>query len=281
MWRLSLLELPGLAEAVQHRNSCVPERVPLLSLMRPRSCSAIHVDLGRQGSSRSQSMGSCSSKGSIRSSFEYDADGLSSGARSPSDGVHKMRVRLDRNQVVRLYCYTFQGDRSVAFGLGAPWSELRDYYGGDRLSGLLRLLHDLREWSPSPDQLALEPLRSQVFGKHRPPGLFRVLFGKWLAPWRKTWTFTTRELTYMAAVLGELVRLLEQGQKPDLAKMYELRQELCACRSLIEDRCFGMPEIKRARWLEHFWQAPWVTPVRLQEVVTELPHSDPETRRSA
>ncbi len=57
-----------------------------------------------------------------------------------------MKVYLDKQFILRLYCYTFQAERSIAFALGAEWSGLREYYAGERAEGARTFFNELQQF---------------------------------------------------------------------------------------------------------------------------------------
>src|SRR5262249_4722860 len=157
---------------------------------------------------------------------------------------------------MQLYCYTFQAERSLAFALGAPWNEFREYYQGEqRLAGVKRLrqrVQDILEHY----QVTVTPITREEFGRNLPSfGLFRYLFGRWISNRKKYWSFSSQEISFAALTLNSLVNVLETSGRPDQEFLISLRMDLCSFRSMLEERCYGLAEIHHARWLEHFWQA--------------------------
>jgi hypothetical protein len=198
-----------------------------------------------------------------------------------------MRISLDKTFVLELYCYSYQGERSIHFALGREWAELLDYYRDARIDGLKSVAHRLNALISKyglgtfvsrvqePGSRKAAPARELVVH------LYRHSFGKWLGPWKSHWYFSDRELGFMAAALNDLVSMLESGSRPSQEEIVALRMDLCQSRSTIEDHCYAVPEIKRALDLEHFWSADWLPSVTLTDILGDAPEGQPPARKSA
>ncbi|HXG09154.1 MAG TPA: hypothetical protein VNK04_05135 [Gemmataceae bacterium] len=200
-----------------------------------------------------------------------------------------MKVRLDKGFILRLYCYSYQAERSIHYALGREWAELLNYYRGERFDGVRSVADYLNKLVARNGLEGLVRTAKERLPHAVPPGpvrelfvhLYRFLVGRWVARWQKRWSFSDQELCFMAATLNGLVRVLESATRPDPQDLISLRLDLCWCRSMIEDRCYGLLEIKRAREIEHYWQEDRITPVKLTDILGESLQEQPSTRRSA
>lgn len=189
-------------------------------------------------------------------------------------------VKLNKAFLLELYCYSRQGERSIAFGLGADWSELREYYRGERSEGLRNLAVRMGRVLDQ-NGIRSRSWQREEADRHWPSlGLLQYLFGKLIVRWKTWWSFSEEELSLMAFSLHTLLQVLELPSKPDVEALVDLRMNLCLSNYIIEKRGHGLPDFDRARWLEHFYQADWITPVRMADILGE--HSEkPPTRKSA
>jgi hypothetical protein len=193
-----------------------------------------------------------------------------------------MKTPLDKPFVIEMYAYTFQGERSIAFALGAPWDELRAFYQGERIAGLKSFNIAVHERLNRQQVKCLCLNRNQISLYPSPVRLHQYLFGKWVSRWKRQWSFPAEAICFMATALDSLVHHLESETRPDQNDLIALRMDLCTSRSIIEDRCYGLAELALARRLEHFWQADWITPVTLQDLLAGGPdQTKPAERKSA
>jgi hypothetical protein len=193
-----------------------------------------------------------------------------------------MKIRLDKEMILKLYSYTFQGERSIAFALGAPWPELLDYYRGRRLEKLKRFTDYFLDQTLH-QGIAGPPLRGKELARYAPSyGIFQYFFGKWVSQWKRRWPFYPQMICFMASALQSLVKTLETEARPDQQALIDLRIDLCLSRSAIEDRCYGLPALEVARRIEHFWQADWRMPLTLEEILEQSPVREvPPTKKIA
>jgi hypothetical protein len=178
-----------------------------------------------------------------------------------------VKIKLGKQFILRLYCYTYQAERSVGFALGANWAEFLEYYSGERIGGLKQLSEEIQEVLAR-NGLNRAPVTREEAARVVPSvNLFRYLLGPSINRRRAYWSLCDTEIRFMSSRLNELVGVLSSDQRPAPDTLISLRMDLCLCRSAIEIHCYGLPEIRRAQHLEHFWQADWITPVRLADIV--------------
>jgi hypothetical protein len=194
-----------------------------------------------------------------------------------------MKVRLNKELVLKLYCHTFQGERSIAFALGAPWPELRQYYLGERITALRTFTTSFNEmvvrWGCA---LALQG-REKLGPYGQPVNLFQYVFGKWITKWQNQWSFSAQVVCFQASALNALVKVLDSDIRPGQEELISLRMDLCQSRSWIEDRCYGLAELTLARRIEHFWRADWISPpLKVEDILANKPEAYlPITKKSA
>jgi hypothetical protein len=193
-----------------------------------------------------------------------------------------MKLKFEKDLVIQLYCFTLQGERSIAFALGAPWPELRAYYVGARVDALKRFTQRFGEWLAR-QGISYPTLRSSELGPAFPSvGLWQYLLGKWMANRKSQWTFAASAAWIMASALRSLVQVLDSEVRPDQELLISLRIDLCTSRTMIENRCYGLTELKRARRIEHFWQADWIPSLKIEEILGKQMLPDgPAAKKSA
>jgi len=172
---------------------------------------------------------------------------------------------LSKELLLAVYGCCRQAERSVDFALGSAkqWQGLRDYYDEAKRSAVRRVVRDLREkGAPSAAKLTRERLeRAEI-----------VSLVPWLVRWlgnrgRTTWRFSGEQVAFLHGTLERFQETLECGAPPGAAELIELRMDLHACETLIEQRLVGVADLETARGIEHFCQAPHLRTVSLQELV--------------
>jgi hypothetical protein len=177
-----------------------------------------------------------------------------------------MWIPIPKELIIQLYCYSRQAERSVDAALWTTWAELRDYYGEEKLAAIRLLIGKLRSLSPT--SAASPPSSGEEITKAvSSPSLFRVLFGGWIAAWKKVYLFTHREISFMAVTLNCLFHTLRATDRPTNEALIALRMDLHACEYLIECRCYGLPQLVRAVRIEHFNQARHLVPVKMDDLI--------------
>lgn len=210
-----------------------------------------------------------------------------------------MTIKLHRDLVLQLYCHFFQAERSLHRVLGSAWCELREYYHGGRLQAFdlfrvlfFKTLSDSGLFFTCPAVQLQErdlvadgsPISNEPFAfvgqRFPPPGRmgrwlfpvtdsFKSLFGRYIARWKKRWSFPAREILFLAATLDSIFHFLHSRKRPRQNHLISLRMAICDCRTYIEWRCVGLLDLQRLHRLEHFQQTEWVTPVRISDVVSD------------
>ncbi len=172
---------------------------------------------------------------------------------------------LSRKVLLAVYGCCRQAERSVDFALGGAeqWQGLRDYYDEVKRSAVRRVTWDLREKDgASPGRPTRRRLERSVI----------VPLVLWPFRWignrgRRTWRFSKEQVAFLHGILEQFQEALDQSEPPAAADLIGLRMDLHACATLIERRLVGVAELKTARQIEHFCQAPHLRTVSLQDLV--------------
>ena len=158
----------------------------------------------------------------------------------------KKMVRLERDLLLKLCCYFYQAMRSVHRAHGGDWPGFLEYYAQGRSDAIRGLIAELHQRAGSLDLLRFSrPAQARLQGLAF-PGEIRVLYEPWLTRWKRSWCFTERQIHFMASSLQTLLDLLEIPTKPRVDVLISLRHGPVRAAGIIEGRCLGMPELKRA-----------------------------------
>jgi hypothetical protein len=192
-----------------------------------------------------------------------------------------MRIPLEKSTVLKLFCFLREAERSVHRAITDPWPEFRDYYRPAKIAALQRLAATLGEalGSDFPAQGLIS--REQAGKSISSPGIFRYYLGHLIATRKSAWTFPVPAVAFMAVTLNRLVTLVEATQKPDPSVLISLRMDCCASEWMIESRCHGLPELRRARRIDHFHRTEWLPYVTLSDILGEDYLEETPTRQSA
>ncbi len=192
-------------------------------------------------------------------------------------------IQIEKPFLLRLYCYLQQAERSVHRPLCNHWSDFQQYYKPARAAAIESLLARLdqlipqRRSSPPPD-------KAEVFRNVPEPGMFRVFFGRWLTRGKTSFPFTAEEIAFIALTLETLLHFLDQTEKPAMDTLVTLRMDFCQAGGNIDWRCYGLEELRRASFIEHFDRTEWYPHLQLWEILGEPPPdvaSSPSTAKDA
>ena len=179
-----------------------------------------------------------------------------------------MRISLDRRTVIELYCTCRQAERSLhrACDPNNAWSKLQAYYDKIRRDAVQRLLGRILARLPVACQVTPPPDMNQVTAA---PTSWRKLFGPYLARWTKDWWFPGQEVGFIAAKLEGLLTLLCSPARPEAELLIGRRQEMLACQLIIDARCVGLRELRRARATAHFDQQPGNPGIEISDLLPD------------
>jgi hypothetical protein len=181
-----------------------------------------------------------------------------------------VNCRLAKDSAVGLYCWCRQAERSIDFALtggSAQWSKFTEYYDDRKRAGMASALEELKALGvhllnpPAHEKVAYLSLWSP----------FLYLLKRMRNRSRAAWVFSKEELAFIYSVLDKFFRTLDSRAKPDQEFLIQLRMRLYDCQWIIGKHLCGLPELARAAYVEHFCQAPQLTPVTLEEMGIRLP----------
>jgi hypothetical protein len=179
-------------------------------------------------------------------------------------------VRMEKPLIVKLYCYIRQAERSVHRALAnlpSGWPRFQEYYAGAREEAIRSLIHELSS-RLSPLVAEVPPPWRLVVDANLPmPGMFRILLGKWLTRWRRSWLFAKDEIQFFAWTLQTLLDVRALPTKPMADVLILLRMDCCSCGGFIDLRCWGLEELQRAKRIEHFDRTEWYPHLQLSEIL--------------
>jgi hypothetical protein len=171
---------------------------------------------------------------------------------------------LSKQTALILFCYFRQAERSVHYALSFPnqWPQFRAYYGDAKRTQIAKLIGLLRAAGATRDDLG----GGQVL---KGDGLLAGL-GSVVAlvcnPFRRRWTFSVQELSFLLATLETLLRDLCTDDPPEKPRLIALRRDCFQCHSIISRKLVGLPELRKAASIEHFNQSEYAKSVTLEEI---------------
>lgn len=179
-----------------------------------------------------------------------------------------MAILFSKKTALTLFCYFRQAERSVHYALSCPsqWRQFVAYYDESRQAQITALLGMLKDAGAVLDRV---PKRQAV----APNGwlsMARSVAGFFLNSLKNSWSFSVDEVSFFAATLEELLKVLHLDEPLDKKKLTELRLDCFTCHYTIRQRLIGVPEIHRADTIEHFNQSKYVSHVSLQDLGIEL-----------
>lgn len=158
-----------------------------------------------------------------------------------------MTVTLNRQDVFTLYRHLREADRSLHFLMNPAkgWDEFLAYYQPQKRRIFQQVLDRLQ---PEPASAPAQP--------PQPCGvtLWRFWFGRHFARKRQSWKFPFQELAWITQQGRFFLELLNNRGKPEMNELIAQRQRLRDAQVLIEARCYGMDELKKAEATDHFDQ---------------------------
>jgi hypothetical protein len=127
-----------------------------------------------------------------------------------------MAFSFPKNKALTLFCLFRQAERSVHYALSCPsqWSQFVAYYDKPRrfqiseAIGMLQNAGAVRDNVPSRQALEQSGLLN----------IMRRLAGLLSNPLKRSWAFSTREMSFFSATLEHLLRILNQTDPPQNEK---------------------------------------------------------------
>ena len=195
-----------------------------------------------------------------------------SGEPERSELTMSATIQLQKAFALKAYCYSCQGYRSIHRALQQGyWSAFQAYYDLNRRNDLESLVRQLDDQTPPPYRNRIPPSAAELARITPAPGLFRFLFARWLGKRKRSWPFMVQEIRYLSSTLGRLRSVLEESRAPPNSSLIALRNELCNCSGIVEMRCYGLAELDRAKYIEHFDHTERVAHLQLNEILSEPP----------
>jgi hypothetical protein len=185
-----------------------------------------------------------------------------------------MWISVPKQLVLQMFCYSREAERSVDATLFAHWWELREYYAAEKRAAIAQLTAKLRDTLSNACLASPRLTRNEIWPKPSPLGqLIRVLFGRWIAPWKKAWRFPSQEIRFIVSNLTTVLSFLEAGDRPANQALIDLRMDLYTGEYLIEWRCHGLPELVRAQKIEHFHGPLHIRLVKMEDLIGQPDHA--------
>src|SRR5437870_3339552 len=154
------------------------------------------------------------------------------------------RIRLRKELVLRLFCSSCQGYRSVHRALQKGyWAAFQTYYTLEKREAIRRLIEQLHELTPPAWRDLPPPRVDDLFNITPAPGLFRRVFGRFFNKRKQSWRLAVEEVRFLASTLQRLLTMLERPAAPPADELIGLRIELTNCSGVFEMHCHGLPEL--------------------------------------
>ena len=177
-------------------------------------------------------------------------------------------VTLDRLLVVKLFAYLCQAQRSLHRAMCNEWSNFQAYYRPARAAGVRELIHALDAALPGLRRGGV-PDKDKICKGLPNVGPIRFYLGGWFTRGKRAFAFKKEEIVYIAYKLEALLGMLARPSKPTIAELVDQRLDLSIGEGILESRCFGLDEFKRARYIEHFDRTEWFPHAQLWEILGE------------
>jgi hypothetical protein len=176
-------------------------------------------------------------------------------------------VRLGKTDVLKVYYFCREAERSVHRALSDPWPDFLAYYAPSRRADILATTELMNSLLGRSGLCREPPTRNEIEKLPLRVSLWRACFGRWLARWERSWSFSPPEVCFIAAVLTSLLRLLDELQKPAAEALIDLRLSFCDCQWIIERHSHGLPELRLADEVDHFNKTDSLPRVSLSDVL--------------
>jgi hypothetical protein len=171
---------------------------------------------------------------------------------------------FDKKDVLGLFCSLRQAERSVHYALSCPkqWPEFVAYYDDARTIRIVDQIRLLKEAGATYNKIPRRHSSSQ----NAMVSILRSALQALTNQFKSHWSFSAEEISLFSATLRRLLELLSSPGQPSLDELMALREDCYECCALIERRLVGLPEIKRALSIEHFYQSEHVSHVTFDEM---------------
>ncbi len=83
---------------------------------------------------------------------------------------------------------------------------------------------------------------------------------------RNSWSFSVAELSFFCRTLERVLMMLRPAEVPSAEVLIDCRMDCYQCQYVIARRLIGIPEIRKAQSIEHWFQSDHVEHVTFQEL---------------
>jgi hypothetical protein len=174
-----------------------------------------------------------------------------------------MASLFSKDAAIKLFCYFRQAERSVHYAVSCPrsWPLFVAYYD-DKQIAIAELIGMLRGAGAVPEYAA----RHHPLVRHGILSALHCAASFLVNPWRSSWSFSVAELSFFSATLERLLEVLRATDLPDKDSLICLRTRCYEATYVIERKLIGMPEIRMARQVEHWFQSEYRRHVKLEDI---------------
>jgi hypothetical protein len=171
---------------------------------------------------------------------------------------------LSKKNALRLFCYFRQAERSVHYAQSSPnqWLLFVKYYDKGKQAGIAHAIRLLNGTGAKTEGVPL----AQGMVRGDLVGILGCVARLLVNPLRTSWAFSVEELSFFSATLAQLLKTLHSSELPQKGDLTSLRMDCYKCHSIIGRKLVGIPEIRKARLIEHFLQSEFVNHVTFQDM---------------
>ncbi|HTU19420.1 MAG TPA: hypothetical protein VMG10_15270 [Gemmataceae bacterium] len=177
---------------------------------------------------------------------------------------------LSKNTALLLFCSFRQAERSVHFALTFPeaWPEFLAYYDKAKQTRIRKVIDVLKDAGAGRERVASS---QELFEQNGWLIVVRCSAALLCNRFKRSWFFSTRELSFFAATLEHLLGILGLAEPPETDKLIGLRMGCFDCHYIIAGKLLGVPEIRKANAIEHFFQSKHINHVTFQDLGIQCP----------
>jgi hypothetical protein len=167
-----------------------------------------------------------------------------------------MRVKVDKEFLIRFYILIREAERSLHSALSCDWSELRRGYPPEKIESFRQAI---QEFVGDIDLESMDPRQSEAYANRlaaAEPNPFRVIFRSWL--WNRARTFSFgEEIAYVATFLQQVAAVLVGEAPPQRDSLIALRMQISAVERIFQFRCCAIDEQPGTRMIWSVQDRAW------------------------
>src|SRR5258708_24583035 len=167
-----------------------------------------------------------------------------------------MRVKVDKQVILRFYVYVREAERSLHSALSCAWSELRRGYPQEKIESFHQVI---RELIGNTDLGEVDPRQSEALADRlaaAKPNAFRVIFRFWV--WKRAQTFCFgAEVPYVASILKQIISVLTADTPPPREMLIALRMRMCDVERITRFRCCAIDDLPSTRMIWSVQDRAW------------------------